>query len=137
MNAVVASLILWINANTAFDYQGGPPQVRLTDPDNLVYLMLGEVWRIPKTAREGLRGLYDAESRTIWLRDDFDPQNKRHQGHLVHELVHFLQYDSPPSGHPCGESLELEAYSVQNKFLRAHRLQPYQATTNTLPARPC
>jgi len=125
MNSVVAALLLWINANSPYHYTGEPPVVQTTDPEALIYLVLGEVPRIPDKARSGIRGLYDSETRTIWLRDDFNPEDPENRAHLVHELVHFLQHASGVSRpFRCQRELEREAYELQSKYLVANNLPP-------------
>jgi hypothetical protein len=123
MKSLAASLLLCISANSAYDYQGPPPDVRTTDTENLVYLVLGEIPRMPQRALSAIRGTYIVDTKTIWLRDDFDASDPENVAHLVHELVHFIQYyeaDSKDRALPCGRELEREAYEIQNKFLLAN-----------------
>jgi len=125
MKSLAAFLLLWINANSAYDYQGDPPEVRTTDPEELVYLVLGEIAWVPARAKASIRGMYDADTSTIWLRDDFDPGDPENVANLVHELVHFIQYtEANTSGSklPCGRELEREAYKIQNLYLRANNI---------------
>lgn len=123
MKSIVVSLLLWINANSQYEYFGEPPVVRTTDPESLVYLVLGEIPRMPARAKGAIRGMYDADTKTIWLRDDFNPDDPENLSHLVHELVHFLQYQPENRAvRPCGRLLEREAYGIQNKYLKAHHL---------------
>ncbi len=130
MKNIAAALLIWINANSGYEYLGEPPKVVKTDPEALAYLLLGEVWIIPERAKRGLMGLYDVETRTIWLRDDFDPTDDRDRSHLVHELVHFLQYEGQyGSGFANQADFEAEAYAIQNLFLRVHNLPPVKRTT--------
>ncbi len=130
MKSIAAALLIWINANSGYEYLGEPPKVVKTDPEALAYLLLGEVWIIPERAKRGLMGLYDVETRTIWLRDNFDPNNYKDRSHLVHELVHFLQYEGQRGDGLVNQSdFESEAYAIQNRFLRAHDLPPIKRTT--------
>jgi len=125
MKSLVASLLLWINANSAYEYLGEPPDVRTTDTESLVYLVLGEIPRMPERAKTAIRGMYDVDTKTIWLRDDFNPDDPENVAHLVHELVHFIQYheaDNNQKKLPCGRKLEREAYQVQNQYLLAHHV---------------
>lgn len=125
MKEIAASLLLWINANSAYDYDGMPPRIVTTDPESLVYLILGEIPIIPERARTGIKGIYDIETRTIWLRHDFDSASYGDRGHLVHELVHFLQHRRlGDEGMSCGRQLELQAQQIQNRYLRQHGLTP-------------
>ncbi len=130
MKGVAASLLIWINTNSGYEYLGEPPKIVKTDPEALVHLLLGEIWRIPERAKRGLMGLYDSETRTIWLRDDFDPKDYKDLSHLVHELVHFLQYEGHRSDGLVNQThFETEAYEIQNHFLRTHDLPPIKRTT--------
>ncbi len=130
MKSLAATLLIWINANSGFDYLGEAPKIVKTDPVALVHLLLGEVWIIPERAKRGLMGLYDVETRTIWLRDDFDAEDQKDRSHLVHELVHFLQYEARRGGGVVNEAdFEAEAYQIQNHYLRSHGLPPIKRTT--------
>jgi hypothetical protein len=130
MKGIAAALLIWINANSGYEYLDEPPKVVKTDPEALAYLLLGEVWIIPERAKRGLMGLYDVETRTIWLRDDFDPKDYKDRSHLVHELVHFLQYEGQRAQGLVNQSdFETEAYEIQNRYLRAHDLPPIKRTT--------
>ena len=125
MKEIAAALLIWINANSGFDYVGDPPKIMQTDPENLAHLILGEVPRIPEKAKTHLMGLYDVETETIWLRNDFDPTDHKHRGHLVHELVHYLQYQGDRARDIANDpNLEPEAYALQNRYLRAHDSAP-------------
>ena len=123
MKSVVVSLLVWLNANSHYEYFAEPPVVRTTDPESLVYLVLGEIPRMPARAKTAIRRLYGVDTKTIWLRDDFNPEDPENLSHLIHELVHFLQY-RPENRElrPCGRELEREAYEIQNKYLAAHNL---------------
>lgn len=130
MKSVAAALLIWINANSGYEYLGEPPKIVKTDPEALVHLLLGEVWIIPERAKRGLMGLYDVETQTIWLRDDFDPMDYKDRSHLVHELVHFLQYAGQRRDESANQSdFEAEAYEIQNRFLQAHHLPPIKRAT--------
>ena len=69
MNSIAVALIIWINANSGYVYSGAPPRIVTTDPESLAYMMLGEIPWIPERAKLGLKGLYDPQSETIWLRE--------------------------------------------------------------------
>lgn len=130
MKSIAAALLIWINANSGYEYLGEPPKIVKTNPEALVHLLLGEVWIIPERAKRGLMGLYDVETQTIWLRDDFDSRDDKDRSHLVHELVHFLQYSAQRGNGSVNQSdFETEAYEIQNRFLKAHGLPPIKRTT--------
>ena len=125
MKLTATTLMLWINANSVYDYTGEPPRIVITDPESLVYLMLGEIHLMPERAKRGLMGLYDPGTETIWLRDDFDAGDPEHRSHLLHELVHFVQYRQADHGRlACGRELEREAYRIQNAYLATQDLPP-------------
>jgi hypothetical protein len=123
VKSIAAALLLWINANSGYEYAGDPPHITTTDPENLAHMILGEIAWIPERAKSGLKGLYVVDTQTIWLRDDFDPQRQEDLSHLVHELVHFLQYQQGDAQRlACGRELEIEAYNIQNRYLSTHDL---------------
>jgi len=61
-------------------------------------------------------GLYDDQSRTIYLRDDWQGVTVTEISILVHEMVHHLQ-NVAGQKHPCAQARETLAYEAQSKWL--------------------
>ena len=61
---------------------------------------------------------YDKLSRTIVLRDTFDPANEFDLSALIHEFVHHLQNINGEKRSRCRGDRERQAYEVQRTFLK-------------------
>ena len=67
-----------------------------------------------------LAGFFN-EEQTIYLRGDFDPDEPAHQAWLLHELVHYLQWEAGAQD-DCRGALEVEAYELQDAWREQHGL---------------
>lgn len=121
MKEITAALLMWISVNSGYEFPEMVPKTVLTDTENLIYFVLGEIPRIPPKARTALKGAYDPQTHTIWLRDDLDMSNQKDLSHLVHELVHYLQDQQVLTKLNRCEA-ELEAYEIQNQYLTFYGL---------------
>ncbi len=133
MTELVAGLLVWIAAHTAYDAtQMEPPAVRLADA------ICTEVGLEPRCR---IRGYYDHRSATITLHSDWTLESREDRGLLLHELVHHVQaaagaldFDSPLER--CrGES---EAFALMARWLAENgeraRLNVRKATRNACAA---
>ncbi len=72
---------------------------------------------------------YDDKKNTIFYDEALTENNIIARGYLVHEMVHFLQYqyDAVVEAPSCTQRmlLEREAYQVQQRFLRANHMMTY------------
>jgi hypothetical protein len=66
---------------------------------------------------QGVLGAYEARSRTIYLRDDWNSRNASDVSVLVHELVHYLQ-DRAALHFDCSALREEIAYNAQQRWLQ-------------------
>jgi hypothetical protein len=133
MNETLLALILWINQNSAFDYDPelGLPQLEQVDQRALVIRLFKD--KLPANLSErqldalenSVMALYAHDLRTIVVGDRVDLASLQGRVVLVHELVHFMQYEL---GHdreaPCQQVLERDAYQIQHTYMRAHGLTP-------------
>jgi hypothetical protein len=63
--------------------------------------------------------LYEDQSRTIFLREDWTGSSPAEISVLVHELVHHVQ-NLAGLKYGCGEEREKPAYAAQRKWLEFH-----------------
>lgn len=72
---------------------------------------------------------YDDKKNTIFYDDKLTKDSIIAQGYIVHEMVHFLQYqhDAVVEEPNCKQRmlLEREAYQVQQRFLRSNHIMTY------------
>ena len=70
---------------------------------------------------QSVLGLYNRESKTIFLNENFDKNSALARGVLLHEIVHYLQdfndMYTTKWKYACGQPDESEAYSIEAKYL--------------------
>ena len=64
-----------------------------------------------------LHGLYDKESDTIILSDQWDRRKSWDMAILLHEMVHYLQ-DQNNMKFRCTAEMEKDAWPIQQKYLK-------------------
>lgn len=133
MKALVITLILWINQNSIFDHQlnGTLPQVKQVSADQLISAMLdNNVLKNISAAdldavREDVAAIYHPGHNTIYLRENIDLSTDYGKSALVHELIHFIQYQNGQHHSvPCIAALEREAYKIQRIYMEQHGVAP-------------
>ncbi len=120
---LISGLIGWINDHSSFNYK----------VDDLPDIKKVSARQIAKTAYGGklpaaidpetlnIFGLYNFNEKAVYILDSLDLKSAEGVGILLHELVHFLQYQH---GHDekvkCKNELEALAYVLEAQFLKAH-----------------
>lgn len=69
-----------------------------------------------------IRGVYDAETATIYLLRPWFADRPEDQSVLLHELIHHRQVEA--KHWYCGQAMEWNAYKLQEAFLEAHGIDP-------------
>lgn len=117
MKEIVLSLMVWIGANTDFTESISPPPIVIQTQAELVALVGTD--RIPGGA--SIAGVYDSQTRTLFLDENVDVKTDDGKSTLVHELVHHFQVVT--DRHRDGQCLyEAQAYSIEDKWRREHGL---------------
>lgn len=128
MAELILSLIVWIGANSEYDVDFPQPIVVMTTQHNMCELFgISDKFRCEVS---GLKGFYN-EDMTIYLGTDFNPENSHHVSRLLHELVHYVQYQNG-EGYLCRGNLEVDAYDLQDKWRKDKGLEPVLAEFNRL-----
>lgn len=118
MKEILLSLVVWISQHSGFVYDGQTlPNVKHVSNQELANIMFAG--NVPAGYDEyGLMALYNNHNRTIYVTDTIDLDTDYGQSVLLHELVHYLQFEG---GHNhqamCLRSLEKSAYDLQNAYL--------------------
>lgn len=109
--ALMGHLEEWLDQNTDLPRRDIAPEVRWTT-QAAVPLLTGST----RAARVGtIRGLYDAETVTIWLVRPWSARDPRDVGVLLHEMVHHRQIGA--QHWYCPGAQELPAYRAQEAWL--------------------
>ena len=127
MNETVLALMLWISAATGWAVPE-PPNIKYTDSGQELFMLSNECDTKPSQPicqtynpeMSDILGLYNNETKTIYLSKAFWPASTRDQSILLHELVHHMQYSRNYKFYRglCKGLIEREAYDLQEKWLK-------------------
>lgn len=122
MRSLMAALVTWIAAHSGYAIpETLPDVVAMTQDDFGLYLCEKmEPCDSPRHHAEIL-AVFDFESRTVYIREGFDPRDLEHQSTMVRQLVHFLQARAGRQRH-CVGLLVREARQLENLWRSAHDL---------------
>lgn len=128
MSELILSLIVWIGANSEYDVDFPQPIVVMTTQHNMCELFgISDKFRCEVS---GLKGFYN-EDQTIYLGTDFNQKDPHHVSRLLHELIHYVQYQNGES-YLCRGNLEIQAYDLQDEWRADKGLEPMLADFNRL-----
>jgi hypothetical protein len=120
---LVSGLLGWINDHSSFKYEFDKiPEVKKVSARQIAEVAFGG--KLPKAVNPDnlqIFGLYNFNEGAVYLLDSIDLDTDEGKGILLHELVHFLQYQSGMDDNvKCKNELESLAYVLEAKFLEAH-----------------
>ncbi len=123
---LMGGLVSWINDHTSFKH----------DVDNLPELVFANPHVIAEVAFGGdlpgnvdasslnILGLYNFNDKIIYMLDSLDLKTEEGKGILLHELVHYLQYEeSIDENVECKNELETLAYLLEAKYLNGQNVK--------------
>lgn len=120
MKELIISLLIFISQNSGLQYDK-QAHVSVIPVDSLTITMIAHNGRLPKGLdyrTDSFVGLFHHGSQTIYLAEKLDLESVYGQSVLVHELVHYLQYQNGLYASTfCMQSLEKLAYHMTNKYL--------------------
>jgi hypothetical protein len=122
-------IVTWSNGDWACNNQTLPVLSRV-ESEQLINVLYGEnvsklspdQWQY---AAESLDGVYDNDRNIIYLHSRVDLESASGMSYLVHELIHYIQYDTGKNkSAKCMHALEYDAYIVQNSFMVSYGQKP-------------
>jgi hypothetical protein len=113
MDAILLSLLGWLNLYTDYDTYVELPNIVVTEKGNLCQSY--GIMDVGTCKATKLRGFYD-KHLTIYLYAGFNPNNPQDQSRLLHELVHYIQWQNGRDRATCWGKLESEAYQLQDEW---------------------
>jgi hypothetical protein len=119
MEALLLSLIAWLDVNTDYVTDVELPNIVITEQGNMCYSYGIEAKGLCQTTK--LKGFYN-KNWTIYLEVDFNSDNLKDQSRLMHELVHYIQWYNGYDQGECWGRLESEAYALQDKWQAEHNI---------------
>jgi len=110
MSELILALLTWIVTETGLAMPPPPPVVMVSE-EHMNELVSGG------TEVRDVRGLYNRETRIVYLRNDWNAADLRSRASLLHELVHHVQaFNGVPAR--CPGERERQAYDLTVKWLR-------------------
>ena len=127
MKELTLALLIWINAHTPLAYEDTPlPSVATASQEELQQIRFrGDMPEGVETDTVNTVGVYVFQERKIYMWEDFDFATVEGKAALVHELVHYLQYEHGlDETVDCIAQLEMAAYNAEAKYLKQHGRKP-------------
>ena len=123
---LAAGLLNWINQHSSFDYNVDEvPDIKKVSAQKMAEVAFGG--ELPKAVNPKnlqIFGLYNFNEKAVYLLDSIDLKTDEGKGILLHELVHYLQYQTGINKDvQCKNELESLAYVLEAKFLESHNHQ--------------
>jgi hypothetical protein len=120
---LISGLLGWINHHSSFDYDIDTlPDVKKVSARQIAEVAFGG--KLPKAVNPKnlqIFGLYNFNEKAVYLLDTINLDTDHGKGILLHELVHYLQYQTgEDSNVQCKNELESLAYLLEAKFLESH-----------------
>ena len=112
MKEILTALMIWLGANTPFNTNYDIPNIRFVTQDQMEQMFYKGSNKMPNT----LHGLYDKESDTIILSDQWDRRKPWDMSVLLHEMIHYLQ-DQNKMKFNCVANMEKDAWPIQQFYL--------------------
>ena len=123
---LAAGLLGWINGHSSFTYDiNDLPDIRKVSAQKIAEIAFGgELPAAVNPENLNLFGLYNFNEKAVYLLDSIDLASNEGKGILLHELVHYLQYQTGVSDDAkCTNELESLAYVLEAKFLESNNQQ--------------
>ena len=124
---LVAGLLKWINHHSAFTHSiEDMPKIITVSADDMAKIAFGD--DMPKAINPqtlNIFGLYNFNDKAVYVLDSLDMNTEKGKSILLHELVHFLQYEyGQDKDVSCKNELEALAYLLEAKYLQSHNHKP-------------
>jgi len=122
---LIAGLIGWINGHSTFKYDvHDAPDVQKVPASELASIAFGG--NLPKNVNPAnlrIYGLYNFNDQTVYLLDTIDLATEQGKAILLHELVHYLQYQAGvDKSVECRNQLESLAYVLEARYMSEQQL---------------
>ncbi|NKB37704.1 MAG: hypothetical protein GKR93_11120 [Gammaproteobacteria bacterium] len=121
---LVSGLLGWINAHSSFQHNLDKfPDIVKVSPVDMAHVAFGD--ELPAAIdpeKLQIYGLYNFNEEAVYILDSLDLDSEKGRGVLLHELVHFLQYQYDQDDHvQCKNELEALAYILEAQYLQSQK----------------
>lgn len=120
---LVKNLLDWVGSNSSFDISSDelPNVMRVSSDDMLQVAFKSQFPQAVDANKLQIYGLYNFRDKTVYILDSLDLESENGKGILLHELVHYLQYQYGDDKQvDCKNELERLAYLLEADYLHDH-----------------
>ena len=120
---MISAMFTWINNHSSFDHDVNnmPDVIKVSAMQMAEVAFGGELPQAVDPEKLRIYGLYNFNEGAVYILDSLDLESENGKGILLHELVHFLQYQyDKDEDVKCKNELESLAYILEAKFLQSH-----------------
>lgn len=122
LEQLAGKLLGWLNEHTAYEYNVEHiPDIKTVSTRQIAEVAFGG--KLPQAVNAenlNIYGLYNFNEHAIYLLDSIDLNTVEGKGILLHELVHYMQYQmGEDKSVDCKNELESLAYVLEAKFLES------------------
>lgn len=117
---LMEGLVDWIHNRTSFKHEVDKfPELVFANPNIIAEVAFGgELPSNVDAAKLNILGLYNFNDQTIYMLDSLDLKTEEGKAILLHELVHYLQYEESLNDNvECKNELEALAYTLEAEYL--------------------
>ena len=117
---LMEGLVSWINDRTSFKHDvDNIPELVFANPHIIAEVAFGgDLPSNVDATKLNILGLYNFNDQTIYMLDSLDLKTEAGKAILLHELVHYLQYEeSIDENVECKNELEALAYTLEAEYL--------------------
>jgi len=122
---LMEGLVDWINNRTSFKHELDKlPELVFANPNIIAEVAFGgELPSNVDANKLNILGLYNFNDQTIYMLDSLDLKTEEGKAILLHELVHYLQYEeSIDENVECRNELEALAYTLEAEYLNSQKV---------------
>ncbi len=120
---MMSAMFSWINDHSSFshDVTNMPDIMKVSAKQMAEVAFGGELPQSVDPEKLRIYGLYNFNEGAVYILDSLDLKSDKGKGILLHELVHFLQYQYEKDEEvKCKNELESLAYVLEARFLQSH-----------------
>lgn len=121
----INDLLNWVYAevkSAGVKVTGEMPDVKKVNSKQMFKIAFGkDMPRAMSQKNMQIFGLYNYKNKTVYLLDSIDLNTEKGKSILLHELVHYVQYENDHDEKvSCKNKLEHLAYNLEAKYLKEH-----------------
>lgn len=124
MYYLMLSLMVWAASFTGLPVPDTMPTIHMTT-NQKIFEHVRPNQEYKEDSGFTVRALYDHDTSTIWLNENWNPDNLVDLSIMLHELIHHMQYESG-NEYECHAAMEKEAYAAQIAWVEAAGEDPWK-----------